>query len=386
MTKYLRFTMLMATMLCNGFGVAQTMEIDHGPYLQGVSTDQATFKFTTSAPAMACVEIKATDAAQTTRIYPLQNGLVKAGGKSFSITAHNLKPNTQYAYRIHAKHMKTYKPYKIVYGDSVQSEWHAFNTINPKQKEASFFITSDMHDRPNVLATLLEQCDYKTCDACFFVGDMLSYLQHKEATPYTSFIDTCTTLFASEIPFYWMRGNHETRGNLATTFSDYIVSESGKSYGTCQWGDIFFLMLDGGEDKADAHPVYGGLAKYDDFRSEEAAWLEQVIKSKAFKRAKYRIVLSHFPLLEHNNMNDWPGCKDAGDKFMPILNKAKIDLQISGHTHRLKFHEPNSKDNTYPVLEQGHKNATRINIKDGRIEVVVKDLKGETVFHKFIIP
>ena len=57
------------------------------------------------------------------------------------------------------------------------------------------------------------------------------------------------------------------------------------------------IMLDTGEDKSDTHPVYAGLTDFDNYRSEQARWLEKIVKSKEFKKAKYRIVISHFPLV-----------------------------------------------------------------------------------------
>lgn len=39
---------------------------------------------------------------------------------------------------------------------------------------------------------------------------------------FDGFMDTATKLFASEIPMYYTRGNHETRGAFATEFQRYF--------------------------------------------------------------------------------------------------------------------------------------------------------------------
>ena len=78
-----------------------------------------------------------------------------------------------------------------------------------------------MHFDAAKLEKLLRAADYQTCDAFFYVGDMTSYIEDFDA-PFTSFIDTSVKLFASSIPFEVVRGNHETRGNLARTYSSYF--------------------------------------------------------------------------------------------------------------------------------------------------------------------
>ena len=83
-------------------------------------------------------------------------------------------------------------------------------------------------------------------------------------------------------------------------------------------------------------------------------------------------------------IDDWKGCQDAYLKFMPILNAAKIDLMISGHTHRLHYAPAQPDDNRYPVLEQGHKNATRLDLSDGNIRISVRNAEGKEVFSQTI--
>lgn len=78
----------------------------------------------------------------------------------------------------------------------------------------------------------------------------------------------------------------------------------------------------------------------------------------------------------------WLGCYDAVDKFLPILNKAKVDLVVSGHTHRFAYHEPEAVNNSFPQLVQGHPCATRLDIKDGKIAIKVMDTAGKLILEK----
>lgn len=72
----------------------------------------------------------------------------------------------------------------------------------------------------------------------------------------------------------------------------------------------------------------------------------------------------------------WHGWDDAIRKFLPVLNEAKVDLLVSGHSHRYYFHEPGAEGNRFPVLEQGYKSATRLELHEGSIRVKVIDEQG----------
>ncbi len=357
--------------------------IDHGPYLQEVTADGATFAFSTSAPSFSCVELEEEGSGRATRHTAGKHGLRDANTTFFGIRVEGLKPNTAYRYRLHAKEMKRFRPYQVTFGDSVATPWYSFRTVNPGQKGGSLFITSDMHSRPQLLKRLLEACDYRTCTAFFYAGDMMNYMERGGEHPFTSFIDASVELFATSVPFEMVRGNHETRGDLARVFPTYFPKRDGKIYGSYMLGDVMVIMLDSGEDKADTHPVYAGLTDFDGYRTEQARWLRQLVKSKAFKKARYRIVISHFPLVmgeRWREENTWHGWRDACEKFLPVLNKADIDLVVSGHTHRFYFHEPGEAGNRFPVLEQGHSCATRIDLKDGNIHLRVIDKDGKNLF------
>lgn len=361
------------------------LEIAHGPYLQEVTTDGATFAFQTSQPSFSFIELKKEGEEDSNNYAGLQHGLKQADATFFAIRAEELQPNTTYQYRIHAKEIKSFQPYKVVFGDSIASSWYTFRTIDPKLKGGSIFITSDMHSNPKLLKNLLERCDYKTCTSFFYAGDMMNYMTENGEHPFTSFIDTSVEMFATSIPFEFVRGNHETRGNMARIFPSFFPKQNGKIYGSYLMGDVMVIMLDTGEDKSDSHPVYAGLTDFDNYRSEQARWLEKVVKSKEFKKAKYRIVISHFPLVvdkEWEKGTTWKGCQDASQKFLPILNRVGIDLIVAGHTHRFFYHEPEESGNQCPVLEQGAMCATRLDLADGNIHIKVIGKNGEILLDK----
>ena len=323
---------------------AQSYTFNHGPYLQELSEHAVTFVFTTSDKGFSWVEVKP-DGGEAERHYTVRNGLRDAYNTFNVIRVENLRPDTRYQYRLCSKQIADFQPYKVTFGDSIVSPWRRFSTPDPKATACSFIALSDMHQQPDKLGRLLNQAGVGSADMIFYVGDMMNYYDNEE-TPFRSFIDKSVELFASEKPFVLVRGNHETRGNMAREYARYVPKSSGKYYGAYRVGDIMFVVLDCGEDKPDDFWVYAGLTDFDGYRTEQAAWFGELIRSKAYKSAKWRIVMNHFPPLSHME-GDNPerhGIQDITDKFLPLYNQAKIDLMISGHTHAYEFMSPDKYD------------------------------------------
>lgn len=356
--------------------------IDHGPYLQEVTETGATFVFNTSKPSFSYIELRKKGETAGTDYYSASYGLRQADVEYYAIRAEDLQPATDYEYRIHAKEMKEFHPYNVVFGDSVMSPWHSFSTVNPLQEGGSIFITSDMHSRPELLKRLLELCDYRTCTAFFYAGDMMNYLEHGGEHPFTSFIDTSVEMFASSIPFELVRGNHETRGDLARQFPTFFPKSTGKLYGSYRLGDVMVVMLDSGEDKSDSNPVYAQLTDFNGYRTEQAEWLKRLCASREYKEARYHIVISHFPMVmneQSKQENTWLGWQDAIDKFLPVLNEADVDLLVSGHTHQYEYYPAGSKGVNFPVLVQGFSSAVRLDLKEGNIQCKVINQENEVL-------
>ena len=359
---------------------AQSYTFNHGPYLQELSEHAVTFVFTTSDKGFSWVEVKP-DGGEAERHYTVRNGLRDAYNTFNVIRVENLRPDTRYQYRLCSKQIADFQPYKVTFGDSIVSPWRRFSTPDPKATACSFIALSDMHQQPDKLGRLLNQAGVGSADMIFYVGDMMNYYDNEE-TPFRSFIDKSVELFASEKPFVLVRGNHETRGNMAREYARYVPKSSGKYYGAYRVGDIMFIVFDCGEDKPDDFWVYAGLTDFDGYRTEQAAWFGELIRSKAYKSAKWRIVMNHFPPLSHRE-SDNPerhGIQDITDKFLPLYNQAKIDLMISGHTHAYEFMSPDKYDRlTFPVIVNSTESVARIDIDGRTLKAKVTDTGGNTL-------
>ncbi len=109
-----------------------------------------------------------------------------------------------------------------------------------------------------------------------------------------------------------------------------------------------FVVLDSGEDKMDDSVEYGGLSAFDRYREVQKNGWKKRWNLRNSKGGFPRTADPHIPY----HSGDWHGTLHCRTQFGPVLNKAKIDLQISGHTHRYMTHEPDA-DHNWPIVIGG---------------------------------
>jgi UDP-2,3-diacylglucosamine pyrophosphatase LpxH len=205
---------------------------------------------------------------------------------------------------------------------------------------------------------------------------MINFLQDP-AQLFTGFLDTATTYFATAKPFFYIRGNHETRGYAARELKNFFSFEDDKFYYSFDWGPVHFTVLDCGEDKPDNNRYYYGLADYDAYRLKELEWLKEEVKSNSFRNSKYRIIMIHMPVIRDEKPN-W-AMKFFYDNVGPVLEKAGTDLMISAHFHRNVYYEKGKSGFGYPVLVNSNNTFVEVVADPDGIKAVVKDMAGKTV-------
>lgn len=282
------------------------------------------------------------------KVHALSDGLVNANCRVHEIKLSGLKPGTTYQYKIAAKEIKDFQPYKLTYGETIYSDIFSFTTYNPAAKETQWLVLNDIHDRPASFNDLIKLNGNDPYDYVFLNGDMFDY-QTNEQQIIDHLLWPCSNCFATQKPMLFVRGNHETRGKYARQLKDYFSAPQG-SYFSYQCGPVFTIALDTGEDKEDTHPVYAGIVDFDEFRRQQAMWLEQQLKSKAYKKAKYKVVMMHIPPFYTEDAHGTLHCRKL---FTPLFDKYKIDLLICGHTHTHGVHPPVAGKHGYPIIIGG---------------------------------
>lgn len=377
-----------------------------GPYLQELTDDGVTVVFEHGVPSVSWIEVREAGSSEITNYYQTIDGQIQvqrqilgensvAPVQNFAVRAEGLKPNTRYLYRVRGRRITNMNANGVTTAlastDNFTSDWIDFKTIDPDRGEHHIFITSDMHNRPAVLESLLKNLDYGTVDHFLYNGDMTNYVQTgtNSEDPYRGYINKSVELFAKHKAFEMVRGNHDTRGNISRHFKDYFPRSNGKIYSISRWGDLAVIMLDSGEDKVDSHAEYYGMAAFYKYREEMAEWLKQVIKSEEFLTAKYRIVICHFPLLVDNKRNDeFDGQPQLSSLILPLLKQCDIDLYVSGHYHPDTYQyfgeNYNGQGNKFDEYIIGASSAMRIDIADGNFGIKIVNPQGKVLLDKVV--
>lgn len=340
---------------------AKALAIDHapvtadhvilkaGPYLQSPGTDSITIRWITNLPCYSWVEYGESKDALNKKAQKESYGLVQAYNNVNAISINNLQPGRKYYYRICSKKMESFEPYKIVYGDTFLSDVYTFETLDHQAEKISFLIFNDIHDRPESFPLLMQYQGNDKKDFVFLNGDMFNY-QDDENQLVTNLLKPFGDLFAT-VPFFFSRGNHETRGKFARHLPEYFNSDEPRFYFSFQHGPMYAIVLDSGEDKPDQSDAYYGIVDFDAYRLQQAGWLKKEVQKKEFKKATYKIVFSHIPL--YYNVYDWHGPVHCREVWGPILNEAGIDMLISGHTHVYGIHPAVKGQHNYPIVIGG---------------------------------
>jgi predicted phosphodiesterase len=353
------------------------------PYLQNPTENSITVMWLVSKNAYSYIEYGETESLGEIA-KSVNNGLVEANNTLNKITINGLKPNTKYYYRAVSKKISKFHPYEIKFGKTISSEIFSFTTTDSDNKEISMVIMNDLHDRPESIEHLVGLADKNDTDFVFFNGDILSHIDNEKQVV-DDLLGVCSNKFASEIPFYLVRGNHELRGAYAREFHKYFSTPSGKPYYDFVYGRTHFTVIDSGEDKEDGLEVYAGLVDFDGYRQEQLEWFNnEVSKSDSFINAKFRVVLMHIPFYYSD---DWYGTTTLRKMFASVFNETGIDVCISGHTHKNKIKAPskgNETNHNYAIIIGGgpsdtRRTLTKLKANDKELKISMLDDNGNEI-------
>lgn len=355
--------------------------IIHGPYLQNLDQDEVTIVWLTNKNAIAWVEIAPDDNTnfylkERPRYFASRNG-IKLEGKVHAVKLTNLLPGTTYRYRIYSQEILSHEYSRVIYGETIASQVYQteplrFTTNDVSKETVNFSVINDIHQNNDKMDTLLRLANPMQNDMVFFNGDMVSMLD-SEADLFNGFMDLAVNSFAKEIPMYFCRGNHETRGSFASQLQNYLSPLKSELYYIVRHGPVCFVVLDSGEDKPDSDIEYYGITDYDNYRTQQMEWLKSALRQKEFVEAPFKVAICHIP-----PRNAWHGDKEVLEKFVPLLNDAKIDLMLSGHLHRY-INMPADKQVYFPVIINSDKAVVKGMVDKNILKIEVVDVDGKRI-------
>ena len=349
--------------------------ITHGPYLQNVTQTGATVIFNSNKLIVPGILIRPVG-GEFKLIQNSHEGLVDVGDNIHKVRLDHLQPGKEYEYRLFACEIIDYLPYKCTFGDTLISEIYKFKTFTSERDPINFTVFCDIHDRAAKLGQYLDHNEIEKQDCYFLNGDIMGHIEEEQQL-FSSFLDTCVSRFATEKPFFYVRGNHETRGKFARQLINYLDFAENTYYFAQTIGPVRFVVLDGGEDKPDTSTEYSGLVDFDSYRYKELEWLKREVEGNEFQNAPFKVVIIHMPIIE--NEKNWYGMSFLAQHFGPVLKEAGIDLMISGHTHRNAWIDSDKSGFGYPVLISSNNHFVEAMADEKKISLVLKDINGKVV-------
>lgn len=379
----MRKIFLLLTIVLSVAQTAKAVKIVYGPYLQMVGETEASIVWVTDKKSLSWVEIAPDDkmnfyAEKRPQFFETFLGR-KVLGTVHKIKLSGLTKGTTYRYRIFSQEVLDEQDYQITYGAVASSNVYSkapltFRTLDGSQNTVNFFVVNDIHGNNELFNSLLKDVKKGETDFVLFNGDMVSHMDSEQQL-FEGFITSAVNLFASETPFYMVRGNHESRGRFAKNYMEYFPTPTNMPYYTFKQGPIFFVIMDGGEDKPDNDIEYLGTAAFDEYREEEARWLREVVSSEDFKSSPFKVVVIHVPPTQ----STWHGPLHTKKMFVPILNEAGIDLMLCGHLHKHVYAERGTEGCDFPLLINSNKQMLNVSADNKTMNVVVKDETGKQV-------
>ena len=352
---------------------AKGIKVTHGPWICDMDSTGVTIVWVTDVPGISYVEM-ATDSTDhfysktRKRYYAAEAGRRILTDSVHCVRIRGLKPDSKYRYRVVTQALKDWCNDDwvtlggLAWSDVWKKKPYEFKTYPAKPREITFLVLNDIHERPQFMKELCKNVNLKKLDFVLLNGDMSNRIRSQKHIM-DAYLDTCVSMFATDVPLFFNRGNHELRGEFADYLNRYFPTNNGKYYRLQHVAGVDFLFIDSGEDKPDADLEYCGIVECDQYREEQERWLRSLQEEK--KIGKYPIVVfSHMP----PTLKNWHGPLHMQETLTPELNKMNVSVMLSGHLHRFDYQEPNEVIN-FPNLVNSNNTYLLCHIANGKMEV-----------------
>ena len=327
-----------------------------------------------------------------------QTGMRPYSDRLLKFTLDNLRPGQQYHYRVQIRPINFAGAYKIIPGEPAASALFSFRTLDTSAASASFTVWNDTHENKETLTRLSANLQANPTDFLMWNGDVTNDVNAEERI-IAQFLAPAGQPFATSVPMFLTRGNHDVRGKAARMLPEYLTGPGGRYHYAFRHGPVGVIVLDTGEDKPDDTPVYAGLNDFDSYRSMQRPWLERAIADPLFASAPYRIAFMHIPLVWETEVpENWPGvwgkgikgwiCEDAYAKWHDLLVRGRVHVVMSGHTHRPVLFPPSEKRPYAQLIGGGPRPAEATQIigraDAQRLTLSVLNLDGKSIIEHTI--
>jgi predicted phosphodiesterase len=340
----------------------------HGPYLIAPTETSVVIAWTTDTPCHSKVLYGAGEPSLETN--NAKDGFLPVGTRHV-VRISGLKPGQSYRYQVVSTRVVKLKGYWPDKGLSVKSPVSSFTTFDSSRPDATFYAITDTHEDAGRIATLLKLADWQHADFLAHLGDAFDSTESEDQA-FAKWLDPMVNAMGASMPLMHARGNHDTRGPFARELPSLVPVEEGRYFYARDVGPVHLVTIDTGEDKSDITNVYGGLNDFAPYRKQELQWLEEHTRSnKRMADAPFRIVLMHQP--------GWGYVDGGAQPWTDWANRSKIDLVLSGHTHRFAHIQPGQRGNNYHILVVGQDQLAKVEATASQVKVSVQAKDGSAV-------
>lgn len=368
---------------------AAQMEMRVKPFVQIVGDNQMGVSWLVTQPAFGTAAWRQQGGGWA-KAYYAADGLREANTPIQRARLSGYNPALPLEVEVSSSEIRSFKVYRPVeYGEAVTNRAPQVAALVSAEGETSFAVFTDCHSRTNCYPELLP----KLGEGLRFIvlaGDNLNDPPTEQAAVDGLFAPMAW-LTEQGLSCLFLRGNHETRGAFARELKRYLVLPGDRYYGAVTLGDLRLIWLDSGEDKADGHKEYYGLNAFGPYMEDQLEWLRQELAGEAFKRAAWRIVVTHIPP-EWNSeeSKQWEGTERMNARIAPLLSKAGVTAMICGHTHKAELLPPSGKDGygfNGPVFIGGSWPAekqviTRVDVQKAQMKITMLNSDGSVFAEK----
>ena len=296
------------------------------------------------------------------------SGLMDWNVKYHKITVPQSALNSAKSYKICFRSLTERPAYDPVPGSTVSRTY----PFTPAPNNPVLYCASDQHGDQTYANKI---AGYQSFDVYVIGGDYTGTAVAD--TDLKKLLDIAGDVTKGTKPVIYSRGNHEIRGAYSNDLYRLApTNEKNGMYYTISMANVFGIVLDGGEDKSDAHEAVGGSVDFEAYRKEQTQWLRELLASREWEKYPVRIAFCHIPMSFYNSEDFQAVYKD----WTLLLNQMGISLMISGHSHNSVLYAPTASRYKYAanystIVVSDRENgdytysATFVSVKDQKIEL-----------------
>ncbi len=342
---------------------------------------------------------------------------VKCGG--FRVTDMNdkvmlvrltgLKPATKYYYTIGADRISYKGGYAMkILGTDKDERVYSFRTAG-KKADPHFCVINDTHAKWETFDLLTKKLAVLAPSCVIWNGDA-SNVEESIDSQVEIFLNPPVTTkdFASEIPYLFSPGNHDSRGMANRHIERVWMFRQNEERSPRDWdlgrnfavrmGSVAMIGLDTAEDKLDTNPLFAGLFSSKAYREAQTLWLKDALKRPEIASAPYLVAFCHIPLFDPDptaNPGDVaPADKDpryttdyahwqrtCANMWGPLLKKAGCQLVITADQPKYRYDAPDKergwaqivgagppmREKSYPTIVEGK-------VENGKLDITVHNI------------